>query len=446
MAETLLKKPTNIPKVPGIYIFRNAHTKPLYIGKAANLRARVRSYFQKNISDRILRLRNEAHSLEFIVLPNEFDALIKEAELIKRHQPKFNILLRDDKSYYYVQFSNSPFPRVIVVHRPTSHRAFGPYTESTSLYAVLRMVRKIFPYCTCKTLHARRCLNAEIGRCFGFCCEKGAVASREQKVLYAKNIFAIKKMLAGKSQELIRTFKKNMLRAADCREFEKAIEYRNSIRHLENIFSHRAIIRDHNPFIFNNAKASSNLQNIVRAKNPIMRIEGYDVSMLAGTAATASMVVFENGRPQNQKYRRFQIKDAKTTSDYDMIGETLERRFHNLDWPLPDMILVDGGAPQLQKVALVAQKFFGNQLPFVLTGLSKAKRANGTTIRKASERELFHIWNDPNKSKISSKDKRTIVVGKLPQEVMHTLQHIRDEAHRFARVYHHLLRKKAIKS
>ncbi len=444
MIEILLKKPTAIPKAPGIYIFRDAQKKPLYIGKAANLRARVQSYFQKNISDKIIRLHVEAHSFDVVVLPNEFDALIKEAELIKRHQPKFNILLRDDKSYYFVQFSKSTFPRIIVVHRPTSHHAFGPYTESGSLYAVLRVLRKVFPYCTCKNPHSRTCLNAEIGRCLGFCCKKGAVPSQEQIAQYTKNILAIKKILVGKSQELIRAFKKNMLRAADRREFEKAMEYQNNIRHLERVFSHRAIIQDHNPFILKNAKTSSNLQNIVKAKNPIMRIEGYDISMLAGTAATASMVVFENGRPQKNAYKRFRIKKAKTTSDFDMIGETLERRFRHANWPLPDMILVDGGMPQLRKAASVAWKFFGRQWPFVLTGLSKAKRANGATIRKASKRELFHIWNAQKKSRIYSKNTRAMAVGTLPQEITHMLQHIRDEAHRFARAYHHLLRKKTI--
>lgn len=427
----LLPKPAKIPNKPGVYVFCNARKKPLYIGKAANLRHRLQSYFQANVPKRVERLRQETTTLNWEILPTEFDALIREAELIKKYRPKFNVLLRDDKSYYYIEITKEKFPHINIIHRPNTLSALGPYTESGSLYAVLRAIRRIFPYCTCRKQHTRPCLNAGIGRCLGFCCLKNADASISDLSRYKKNISVIRDMLTGKSQKLIKEFRIIMENSVKLKKYETAAEYRDKIYALENINSHKRIITERNPFVLNNAKISAELARIFGSQNPITRIEGYDASMLMGSAATASMVVFENGLPQKSEYKKFRIKTDKTQSDADMLEEVITRRLTHNEWKLPDLMLIDGGTPQLRKVARALRKKFGLKWPVFLAGISKAKNSAGKTRRKASADELLHIYG-----------KSPINTGKLPVGVMHISQYVRDESHRFAKAYHSTLRAK----
>lgn len=458
----MLPKPSSIPAKSGIYIFKNVHGKPLYIGKAANLKKRLCFYFQKNISERVRLLRREAASVDVEVLPTEFDALVREAELIKKYRPKFNVLMRDDKSYYYVVFTRELFPRIIVTHQPlmaysAEHRAYsgyvkketplchtpyaisrvmGPFTEGRPLFSILRLLRKSFPYCTCKKFHKRTCLNAAIGRCAGFCCILGKKITRKEEKMYRKNINAIRKILSGKSQFLLRALKKEMERASREKRFEDAARFRDQWSNLQSIISHRYIIEDHNPFILRHAKTSSYLQKFLRVKTPPSRIEGYDISNISGKDATASLVVFMDGKPEKNGYKRFRIH-FRGISDVDMLKEVIGRRLRHADWPLPDIMVIDGGMPQIRGIATVLASFFKTKnpalWPLVLAGLSKAHRPSGAVRRKASGEEMLHIW-----------PRKTILLKNLPADTMHLLQAVRDEAHRFARRYHHLLRTKAV--
>ncbi len=426
-----LKKPAGIPSVSGVYIFRDAKKRPLYIGKAANLNMRLRSYFQTNIPERILRLRAESRSLDVEETENEFDALVREAELIKKYRPKYNILLRDDKNYYYVVFTREVFPRILITHQPETRHTLGPFTEGRPLYAVMRLLRKIIPYCTCKKPHTGKCVAAHIGRCLGFCCEKDRTPTLSERAVYRAHIMAIKKILTGRSSELLREYRKAMQTFSKARRFEDAAQYRDRIQSLKYILSHKHIVSDRNPFILKQAKAAADLSAIFKSTEPISRIEGYDVAVISGSAATASLVVFQDGVPIKNDYKRFKIRTEKTTSDIDMMREVIARRLRHADWPLPDMMLIDGGMPQLRSAAKALNALFGKNWPIILAGISKARRQSGAVQRKASERELLHMWGG-----------RTIPLGHIPQTAMHTLQRIRDEAHRFARSYHHLLRKK----
>ncbi|MEK7148908.1 MAG: GIY-YIG nuclease family protein, partial [Patescibacteria group bacterium] len=322
----MLQKPKKIPENPGVYIFRDRVKRPLYIGKAASIKRRLASYFQSTISDRIMRLREEAYSLSFETTETEFDALIREAELIKKHRPKFNILMRDDKNYYYIVFTNEVFPRIFVTHQPESRSAkniIGPFTEGRALFMILRLLRKLFPYCTCKRPHKRPCVNSEMGRCFGFCCtlrsKKNDVAER---TVYKKSIQSIRNILSGKSRTLLRELKKEMTGAAKEKRYEKAGEIRNQYLGLQSIISHRHIIQDRNPFIFRRAKESSELRHILKRENPVARIEGYDISNISGKEATASRVVFIDGKPEKSEYKRFKIR-FKGISDFDMLKEVM---------------------------------------------------------------------------------------------------------------------------
>ena len=272
-------------------------------------------------------------------------------------------------------------------------------------------------------------------RCFGFCCairsEKPGAAER---TLYKKSIQSIRNIISGKSRTLLRELKKEMLRTAKEKYYEKAAEIRNQYLGLQSIISHRHIIQDRNPFIFRRAKASSELQYILKRQNPVIRIEGYDISNISGKEATASRVVFIDGKPEKSEYKRFKIR-YKGISDFDMLEEVIMRRLHHHEWPLPDLMLIDGGAPQLRAVAKVLARHYKTknpgEFPFSVTGLSKFKTPEGRTRRKASGEEMLTILGGS-----------AIALKHIALDSMHLLQTVRDESHRFAKKYHTLLRKK----
>ena len=194
-------QPNFIPHTPGVYTFRRGG-KPIYIGKAGDLKKRLTSYFRKNASDKVTRLREEATSLSWIETRSEIEALIREAELIKRHFPKFNVLLRDDKSYSYAVFTREKFPRVFTAHKTQLDakkfsRAIGPFTGRAALRAALKILRRASPYCTCGTPHKRPCLNAQIQRCPGYCCDKSPWQNLNPQE-YTQNIKNIIAVLSGK--------------------------------------------------------------------------------------------------------------------------------------------------------------------------------------------------------------------------------------------------------
>lgn len=456
----MLQKPKKIPENPGVYIFRDTGKKPLYIGKAASIKRRLASYFQSTISDRVRRLREEARSLSFETTETEFDALIREAELIKKYRPKFNILMRDDRNYYYVVFTNETFPRIFVTHQPINiqskkqearsmghktldskflihdSRILGPFTEGSALFMILRLLRKLFPYCTCKRPHKRPCVNSEMGRCFGFCCTiRSKKFDTAERITYKKSIQSIRNILSGKSKTLLRELKKEMTGAAREKRYEKAGEIRNQYLGLQSIISHRHIIEDRNPFIFRRAKASLELQHILKRENPVARIEGYDISNISGKEATASRVVFIDGKPEKSEYKRFKIR-YKGISDFDMLEEVMVRRLNHPEWPLPDLMLIDGGSPQLRAVAKVLARHYktrnSKEFPFSVAGLSKFKTPEGRTRRKASGEETLTILGGS-----------TTFLKHIALDSMHLLQAVRDESHRFAKKYHTLLRKKS---
>ena len=231
----MLQRPKTIPTESGVYIFWRKKT-PLYVGKTAILKNRVSSYFKKNSGWKVEGLRKEATKLEFIKTPSDIEALIKEAELIKKYVPKYNILMRDDKSYTYIGVTRGQFPRFYFTHQPTrlpkvkqrSQRStelpdtfIGPFVESSLLKDSLRLLRRVFPYCSCKEKHKRDCLNAQIGRCFGFCCRKDRIAtldeiSRYQKK-YSLNYFNFIRQAthldARSKKEYARSVKKSSIRA-----------------------------------------------------------------------------------------------------------------------------------------------------------------------------------------------------------------------------------------
>ena len=299
-----------IPAAPGVYIFYKGNV-PLYIGKAVHLKKRLSSYFRATVSEKIRRLREEADHIEWHEADSEIDALIRGAALIKTHVPKFNVLMRDDKNYFYVVISKGVFPRIVLTHQPDAWAGsrIGPFTSGRPLRDSLKLLRRIFPYCTCAHMHSRPCLNVQIGRCPGYCCLKNATPSREESVLYAGHIRAITRVLSGTRRKLAFEIRRAMREASDKHNYERAARLRDQMNGLTQIFLHHAT---HVPVLTTHGVAwriiEKTIQRLCGTKRPVTRVEGYDISNISGAEATGSMVVFIRGRAIKSEYRRFRIK------------------------------------------------------------------------------------------------------------------------------------------
>lgn len=407
------------PNGPGIYFFKDKNGKILYIGKAANLRLRLLSYADlKTLGPAKERMIKEAARVEWRRLESEVEALIEEALAIKQFKPRYNIVFRDDKQYLFVGFSKEKFPKIIVTHQKKKNFEYiGPFTEGVSLRTVLQSLRRIFPYCTCKERHKRPCVRSEIGRCLGICCadEKFFEDAKEREKNYRKNIRAIKNILRGRRQDVLKTLEKEMHEFSRKQNFEEARKVRDQLFALENIFKHAPIIRrELNP---ERLKALILAKEILGLADVPRRIEGYDISNIQGANAVGSMVAFENGEPKKEDYRLFKIRLKKTPDDIAMLQEVLMRRLRHDEWLLPDLFLVDGGIGQLNAARKIL-KFFNLEIPAV----ALAKR----------EEEL---WISPHKK---------LPLKNLSPLLLHLFQHLRNEAHRFAITFHRKRRKKTL--
>ncbi len=423
-----------IPTDPGIYLFRHK-SQILYIGKASNLRKRVSSYFRKNIGDKVRQLRQEADSLELISLNSEIEALLKEAELIKRHVPKFNVLMRDDKNYAYVAITDEIFPKIFITHQPTNpHKKInarhngltfiGPFTSGASLKITLKLLRKLFPYCTCNSPHKRTCLNSQLGICPGYCCWHGnantdhIVSSFTDK--YQTHVDTIIAILTGKRKHIVTNLKKQMQHAIAAQNFEQAAWLRDQYIGIENVINHRLHLIEtgtkKKKYQKNWNTTEKNIKMVLNIDRQISRAEGYDISHISGASSTGSMVVFIDGMPSRNDYRMFKIKTIQGISDVDMLKEVMQRRLNHTEWTYPDLIIIDGGKPQLNAVMSVISRYAPMLMHRVV---SLAKR----------EEELY-----------SPHHAHTIRLDSLPLDTGFFFQRVRDESHRFAKQYHHKLR------
>lgn len=430
------------PRAAGVYLFFKG-TKILYVGKAERLKSRLFSYFRKDAPEKARRLVAESSRVEWRKTESEIEAIIHEAELIKRHHPKYNYTMRDDKSYAYVAFTREPFPRIFKTHEPrgTDSRSLrcsflGPFTGGSKLKIALKLLRKIFPYCTCKTSHMRSCLNAQIGACPGYCCLKRnqGLGDSEQEE-YKNNIKNIKAVLTGRKKNLLKELKKEMRAAAKKQEFEKAALLRDQAESVENIFRHRMTLERAPQRSVKKEQVRKVLSALFQTKKDIARAEGYDISNISGTAATGSMVVFLNGKPAKSEYRIFNIKTVNQISDVNMMREVIVRRLRHPEWQYPDLMVIDGGKPQLS----AALNAVGSRWPVVggqkLRTTNHEPRTKPLIVALAKREEELYF---PNK-------KFPVRLDALPAEAQRFFKHIRDEAHRFARKQHHKIRSRALR-
>ena len=408
-----------IPQNPGVYFF-SAKSEILYIGKAANLRARIGSYLRFEAVEpplggstaQLTALLKEAESLSWEILNSETEALIREAELIKKYRPKYNVLMRDDKQYFFVGFTKEKFPKIFITHQKNRTANYiGPFTEGGALRNVLKTLRRGFPYCTCLRVHKRLCLNARIGRCLGYCCVEGATGETEK---YQKNIRAIKQILSGKNKTLARELKKEMHKLSDEKKYEEAGKIRDQIRALERIFKHSEVIKQDLPTEF--AKAIRALESLLEISG-VNRIEAYDIADIHGRFAYGAMSVLENGRIKKEAYRLFKIKSVRGSNDLAMLREVISRRLKRREWPYPQVIIVDGGKAQLSAVLAVKP-------PSKIIALTKNKKHVGNHIFIAGKAS-------------------PIPLTRLPEPLKNLILMLDSEAHRFALSHYRRLHRKS---
>jgi excinuclease ABC subunit C len=547
MSPELEAKLKDMPDSPGIYQFKNDKGKVIYVGKALNLKNRVRSYFHGNVdSPKTLALVSKIADLELIVTDNEIEALVLENNLIKEFKPRYNVNLKDDKSFPYIKVTNEPYPRIFPTRRiiKDGSKYFGPYTEVRNMKSSLRMINQIFKIRSCRLIITEEsiekkkfkvCLDYHIGKCDGPC--EGLISSKE----YAEMVSEVVKLLRGKTDDLINDLNIRMQILVDNLEFEKAAEIRDKLDQLNAIsakqkvvsddFEDRDVIttafegKDSACSIFNirNGKlvgkkqlhlgieineeievintsaikfyynelvevpneilleASPNdeealtnwleqkgghkvkflvpqrgslkslvkmckqnsvyqlkeiqmqkmkhegqipypvaaLQRDLRLKELPKTIECFDISNLQGTDTVASMVVFEDGKPKKSHYRKFIINSVEGPDDFQSMREVIYRRYSKLkeeNTPLPDLIMVDGGKGQLSSAIEIL-----DQLGFV--------KYNIIGLAKRLEEVFFPGNSEPESIPKTSSG-------------LKLLQHIRDEAHRFAITFHRNRRSK----
>lgn len=450
----------SLPTSPGCYIYKNDKDKVLYVGKAVNLKARVSSYFspEKNIPPKIQLMIQQAEKVEIITVDSEVEALILETNLIKKYRPKYNKLMKDDKSYVWVMFDNSkPFPKPEIIREKNNPKAtyFGPYPQKFPATKVLRRLRKLFPYCNTnfkinsnedagkksyKGAESRPCLDYHIGICSGVCA--GLISQSEHR----RNINNIKRFFRGEKKSIYEELEKRMKKFAEKKKFEEASKIRDQLQDLEYVTQRIKVDSTTDEYDLLKKKISINHQAVEQLADRLkydkftqkvnekdidkVRIECYDISNIQGTNATGSMVVFVGGKPQKDHYRKFRIKTKSTPDDFAMMQEVLTRRFgkkHDKDNSFntyPDLIIVDGGKGQLSSADEILNNLhLEKEIPLV--GLAK------------KQEEIFKIVKEGNE--ISFKK----IVLPRRSNALYLVQRIRDEAHRFAIGYHRLLRSKS---
>lgn len=420
-----------LPETAGVYLYFRGDA-PIYIGKAINLKRRVSSYFDLRLEPKTARMMREAENFSFIKVTSELEALLLEAKLIRKYMPQYNIEAKDDKHPLYIVITKEEYPRVITARKSdlkkvASKGIYGPFPSSKNVRSVLRHLRRIFPFSDHK-IGKRPCLYSHIGLCKPCPNEISAIADRQfqadKRRQYLSNIRHLKTVLDGKIENVRREIAKEMKSDSEDQDYEAAAEARDRIKRLEYITQPQIpteyFIENPNLYSDLREKEIKLLRKVLEKENfktsRLKRIECFDIAHLAGTNPTASMVTFIDAEPEKKFYRHFKVRQQKGNSDVDSLREVIKRRIKHLeDWGRPDLIIVDGGKPQ---VGVFVKELTGTGIPIV--GL--AKRFETLVIPFISEGSLV------------LKEKR------LPRgPALNLVQRLRDEAHRFARVYHHKL-------
>lgn len=431
-----------LPASPGVYFHKDKAGDIIYIGKAANLRNRVRSYFQKSraFDTKTDILVSEIADIVWTEVETEADALFLEAELVRRYQPRFNILLRDDKSLQYVRIDyKSDYPTVTMVRRPLDDGAeyFGPYINGLAVKKALRFLRRAFPYAISRpTGQKRTSLYYHLGLDPGL--EEGKTSLNE----YRANLRKLMQYLRGDRVGLTREIEREMKRAAKSKDFEQAAHFRNQLQALQSL-SRQILFSDRELQDASKDQALVDLAKLLGLARPPRRIEGFDISHMQGTDNVASMVVFAGGLPDKTSYRKFKMRSGGN-DDFGHMAETIKRRLRDENvkkWGLAELMLIDGGKGQLS-AAITSRDECGQNIAMV--GL--AKRQEEIIIHKTDSiagLDYMKLIGRARKLNAFITESADFINIELPKD-SHTvklLQRIRDESHRFAVSYHSTLKR-----
>lgn len=421
------------PQVYGVYRFLDKNDKILYIGKANNLKSRLSSYYGGSLLTKTSQMVAEAKSISFIRVASEFEALLLEADLVKKYMPKYNSALKDDKSPLYIGITREEYPRVLSLRQTELKnfklaKQYGPYVDSRSVTKILKKLQKIFPYSTHRP-GKRACINNQIGLCDPCPSVIANTIDQKQKkeltILYKNNVKNIRKVLSRRIVSVRNGLLREMEALSRADKFEMAKLKHKQVLMLDYVTSEPVdtLMYLKNPNFIEDVhkqELKELTQIVYKYKNlkKIRRIECFDVAHLAGTNSTASMVTFINGEADKKFYRHFKIRNARKGDDYAAMSEVIGRRKKYFDsWGIPDLILVDGGKGQVGAF----EEVLGEVIPVV--GIAKRK-----------ETLVFNT-------------EAGFVTEILPEGATKRLvQRIRNESHRFARRYHHKLVSKAIKN
>jgi excinuclease ABC subunit C len=423
------EKIRGFPTSPGIYLMKDAQGRVIYVGKAKNLRSRAGSYFNKTATGdkRICDWIGDVADIDFLPADSEVDALLLEARLIKDIQPQHNQDLKDDKTFPYLQITiGDDFPRVNFTREPLDRnvKLYGPFPRAKSLRGAIQVLQKIFKFRTCsldieegdaRWRWFRPCLLHSIDQCTAPC------NLRIDKESYRKDIRRLRLFLDGKKEVVLAEMEAEMKEAGKALQFEKAARLRDELKALKNINLRGDLEKNAQPEVFyvDPRKGLKGLQKVLHLESLPRTINCIDIAHLGGTETVGSLVTFIDGLPFKPGYRRYKIKSVKGVDDYASIREVVSRRIQSLqerDEPFPDIFMIDGGKGQLN-AALSAFEVLGVTPPTVIS------------LAKQNEEIFVPGQSEP-------------IVLKRRSFSLRLLQYARDEAHRFAQHYHHMLRKK----
>lgn len=398
-----------IKHTSGVYWFYDGQGKLLYIGKAIDLKKRVSQYFTRPQDERISQMVAKIASVKTIETDTNIEALILEANLINKHKPPYNVLLKDDKTFGGIFITDEKYPRVYparITDQLPKGEWFGPYVSGNELKIALKVMRRIFRWCdkpprtakllinNYKLIIKESCFYHHIKLCSGACV--GKVTKQE----YNRQIKHLKMFLRGEKNKLIKTIEKEMKLASKEQKFEQAQKLKQESDGLKHIRESAFVVTGESPI----TKSKSNL-----------KIECYDVANIGNDSIVGAMVVFISDEPDNSQYRKFKIKTINKQNDVGAMAEMMERRLNHPEWKYPDLLLIDGGIGQ---VSAVRQILYQRNLVIPVIGIAKGAKRN--------KNELMG-------------DVSFITSQKIP---LKTLVQARDEAHRFARKYFFHLRKR----
>lgn len=440
MNTVLAEKLKQLPKEPGVYFHKDSAGKIIYVGKAARLNNRVRQYFQKSRTrdPKTDALVNEIADTDWMVVESELEALFLEAEMVRRYMPRYNILLRDDKSMVYIRIDyDSEYPTVGTTRRPLDDgaRYFGPYLSAISVRQALKLLRRVFPFATRRILGQKRAtLQYHLGLDPGL--EEGKTSLQD----YRANLRKLMAVIEGKRSSVERELEKEMKQLAAEHDFEAAAKKRNQLYSLQSL-TKQVIFSDKEFLDISKDHALNELVDLLKLDKFPRRIEGYDISHMQGTDVVASMVVFTNGVSNKSEYRKFKTKKEHNNDFYNM-NETIKRRLSEKNrkaWGLPSMVLIDGGKGQLDAAIRARNEAGCEKIPFV--GL--AKREEQIVIQKDASNVTLDLQVLQRLGGFVTESDDFILVN-VPHNtnLVKLLQRIRDESHRFAVTYHSVLKQK----